>query len=281
MLERSNGHVGLSSRRRRKAIATALGIGIAALVSTPASAQDDDYASPDRPGIADGSEVVGSKRFQIESGMQLELRNENGARDRTIYVPTLLRLGLTDRFEARIETNAYNWERVRDPATGVTRSRGGAPVSFGAKYQLLDRQGSAHPAVGVIGRIFPPSGSGDFRTDHWTGDFRVAADWDFAPKLSLNPNIGVAFDEDDEGRPYRAALLALTLSYNPTKQLGLFIDTGEQFPERKNGRSSAIVDAGIAYLPAKDLQLDLSAGTRVAGDTAPHPFVSAGISKRF
>ena len=271
--------VATAARFREAALLAATGL--VAFASAPAHAQDEDYANPDRPGIADGSEVVGVKRFQIETGLQLELRNENGSKDRTLFIPTLLRLGLTDKFEARIETNGYNWERTRDPGSDVMHTDGSAPVSVGAKYQFIERQGAAQPSVGLIGRVFPPSGSGDFRTEHWTGDLRVAADWDFAPKLSLNPNVGVAFNEDDQGRPYTAALFAMTLNFNPTKQLNLFIDTGEQFPERKNGRSSAIVDAGIAYLPTKDLQLDVSAGTRVAGDMAPHPFVSAGISKRF
>ena len=42
-----------------------------------------------------------------------------------------------------------------------------------------------------------------------------------------------------------------------------------------------IYDAGVAYIVGHDIQLDLSVGTGAAGLTPPHPFVSAGISKRF
>lgn len=247
-----------------------------------ASAQaDDDYANPDRPGIADGSEVIGAKRFQIETGLQIELRNEDGSKDRTIFLPTLFRVGLSDKFEVRVESNGYNWERSRDQGEDATQSRGWSPVSIGAKYQIQKRDGARQPAIGVIGRLFPPSGSGDFRSDHWIGDLRLAADWDFAPKLSLNPNVGVGHYEDDHGRAFNTGLLAVTLNYNPSKQLNFFVDTGEQFPEQRNGHASAIVDAGVAYLPTKNLQLDLSVGTRVAGVIGPHPFFSAGISRRF
>ncbi len=249
--------------------------------SAAIAADDDDYANPDRPGIADGSNVVGKGHFQIETGIQVELRNGDGVHDRTTFVPSLFRIGISDRFEARIETNAYIWERTRDPLNGTVHTEGSAPISVGMKYHLLEGQGASQPSLGVIARVFPPSGSGDFKTDHWTGDLRLAADWDFAPKLSLNPNVGVAVNEDGQGRSYAAALFAITLSYNPTKQLNFFVDTGEQFPEQKNGRASAIVDAGIAYMVNKDVQLDLSTGTRASGLTGPHPFLSAGISKRF
>lgn len=160
--------------------------------SAALAADDEDYGNPDRPGIADGSNVVGKGRFQIETGVQVELRNADGVHDRTMFVPSLFRIGISDRFEARIETNAYGWQRTRDPLNGTVHTEGGAPISVGMKYHLLEGEGASQPSLGVIARVFPPSGSGDFKTDHWTGDLRLAADWDFAPKLSLNPNVGVA-----------------------------------------------------------------------------------------
>lgn len=63
----------------------------------------DDYINPDRPGIADGSNVVGGEHFQVETGIQQELRN--GGHDRTRLVPTLLRLGIDDNWELRAESN--------------------------------------------------------------------------------------------------------------------------------------------------------------------------------
>ena len=44
-------------------------------LSCPALADD---ANPDRPGIADGSSVVGASRFQVESGVQREQRHGGG-----------------------------------------------------------------------------------------------------------------------------------------------------------------------------------------------------------
>src|SRR5215510_9097344 len=84
---------------RRILITTTVGV----FLSVPASAQtpgptdqaqiaaEPDLINPDRPGIADGSTVVGSKTFQVESGIQLEFRRAGESREHTFFVPTLLR----------------------------------------------------------------------------------------------------------------------------------------------------------------------------------------------
>src|ERR687884_234986 len=59
------------------------------------SADDDqDLINADRPGIADGSTVVGPKTFQLESGIQQEFRRSGSIREHTFFVPTLLRFGI-------------------------------------------------------------------------------------------------------------------------------------------------------------------------------------------
>jgi hypothetical protein len=251
----------------------AIPILLLAAIAAPALAEED-YASPDRPGIADSSAVVGAGRFQVEAGLQDALGDEGGVHDRQLSTPLLLRLGLSDRFEARVESEGHVWERASDPAAGVVHAEGWAPVSVGFKYRL--REGA-----GVIVRLFPASGSGGFGTGHVTGDVRLAADWDLGHGLSLNPNLGLARYEDDQGRAFAAGLFAMTFSYAPSQRFSLFVDTAEQVPEVKDGRASAVVDGGLAWMLNRDVQVDLSVGTGVAGLTPPHPFFGAGISKRF
>jgi hypothetical protein len=72
--------------------------------------------------------------------------------------------------------------------------------------------GSKRPSVGAIVRVFPPSGSGNSRNNRTTGDFRLAADWNFAEKWSLNPNSGVGVYQDQSSRTYAAGLFAATLN---------------------------------------------------------------------
>jgi hypothetical protein len=82
-------------------------------------------------------------------------------------------------------------------------------------------------SLGTIVRVFPAWGTSEFRPQHTTGDIRLVADWKLTPdKLSLNPNIGIARYEDDEGKLFTTGLYALTLSYQPTEHWNPFIDVG-------------------------------------------------------
>ncbi|MDQ2819680.1 MAG: transporter [Pseudomonadota bacterium] len=228
----------------------------------------DDDANPDRPGIADGSSVVGAGRFQMESGLQREWRSD----DRLTYVPTLLRFGIDDHWEARVEGNVYGWQG---------HDVGAMPVSLGVKYNVQSSDDDGRPGYGVIARVFPRSGSDTFGTHRVTADVRLVADFALSPKWSLNPNIGVAAEEDGDGHQYNTGLFALTLGYAANKRLNVFIDTGMQSREQRHGGRQVIVDTGLAYMLTSDVQLDASVGRGVHGVTPPHKYASAGVSVRF
>ena len=70
-------------------------------MSCLAFAQSTDLIDADRPGLADTSTVIGRGRIQIESGLQWETNDG----EHSFFFPTLFRVGLSDRFEARLEGN--------------------------------------------------------------------------------------------------------------------------------------------------------------------------------
>ncbi|HEU4752694.1 MAG TPA: transporter, partial [Armatimonadota bacterium] len=229
--------------------------------------------NPDRPGIADGSQVVGPGTFQAEIGLQREYRRRGRADERSLFVPALFRYGLDDRWEARIESDGYSRSRTFSPAAGVEKTSGYSPVSLGAKYHFQDaKPGNGRLSLGAILRLFPASGSSDFRTRHATGDLRLTADWSPSDRWAVNPNLGVALYEDGAGRAFAAGLGALTITYNPAKRLQPWIDAGVVGPEERSGRPSLILDGGVTYLIEQSTQLDFGVGTGLAGRTSPHPF---------
>jgi hypothetical protein len=239
----------------------------------------EDPINADRPGFAEGSSVVGKGRAQVEAGVQQEYRRDSGSRVRTLSVPTLLRFGVAEQAELRVEGNTYTRENEGSPGAAGQRSEGIAPTSLGMKLRLPDAGGSQGTAA--IVRYFPRSGTGNFRSNHATGDFRLLGDWELAPNWSFNPNLGVGFYEDDAQRRYTTGLLAATLGYDVSKGINLFVDTALQLPEARSGGVGAILDVGATYLVGRDLQLDFSAGTRIAGTTFPRRFLSLGVSRRF
>lgn len=235
-----------------------------------------DYLGSDRPGIADSSEVVGPGRWQMETGLAREARRSGEDLDRKVFVPTLLRLGLYEHWEVRLESDVHAWMRDSDSV----RTEAYAPFSVGFKYRFMEAAG-AGPSLAAIARITPPSGSKRLRTRRTTADLRVTADWELSGRWSLNPNIGWAIDEDDEGRRFSAALFAITLAYKPVRKLELFVDTGAQKPEARGAGSAVVYNAGIAYLVSRDIQVDLSVGVHGTGSTPPRSFVATGLSIRF
>lgn len=233
-------------------------IGPAALAQAPQA----DLMNPDRPGIADGSAVVGRGIFQIEAGLE----RDHDAGDRSIATPLLLRYGFNKSFEMRVEGNGY---------VHANGGSGFAPLSIGAKCHFLDA-----PSLGIIARLFPPSGTGAQRSHATTGDVRFAADINLGEKWALNPNIGVASQDDGAGH-FTAGLAALTLQYNISDRANVFVDGASQSPEERGGGASLVLDAGTAWIVGSNTQFDISAGWRARGAKPPNLFLAAGISRRF
>jgi hypothetical protein len=212
---------------------------LALLVATGAFAQSDDLINPDRPGIADGSATIGRGRFQIETGAE----RDDASDSRTLTTPTLVRYGVSEALELRVEGEGWQHE-LGDGSSWQ-------PASIGLKYHFFDK-----PSLGVIARVFP--------TEH-EGDVRLAADIDLNEHWSLNPNVGV---------DRHSATAALTVQYNLSKRLNVFVDGGAE-------RSSLLLDTGVAWIIGRDTQLDASVGWGAHGADNPNVFFSAGISRRF
>jgi hypothetical protein len=232
------------------------------LSGSAAFAQQADLINADRPGIADSSAVVGPGIFQIEAGLE---RDHDGA-DRSIATPLLLRYGISKEFEMRVEGNGY---------VHANGANGFAPLSIGAKYHFHDA-----PSLGIIARLFPPSGTGAQRSHATTADVRLAADIDLGGKWSINPNIGVASLDDGAAR-FASGLAALTVQYSLSERANVFVDGAVQSPEERRGGAAVVIDAGTAWIAGRDTQFDISAGWRVRGSAAPNVFLAAGISRRF
>lgn len=242
----------------------------AALLFAAATLPAQEPINADRPGIADGSQSVGRGVFQAELGVE----RDHFVDDDAYYefsTPLLLRYGLTAPLELRIEGNGYGYATESD----VFRASGWTPLSIGVKYHFLDK-----PSLGVIARYFPASGTHGFKSEHPSADLRLAGDVDLNEKWSLNPNVGVVTRDDGDGR-FTAALAALTLQYNVTKKVNVFVDGALQSPEGRGGSAAVIADTGAVWIVGNDTQLDVEVGWGAHGQSPPNVFVGAGISRRF
>lgn len=261
---------------------------VAALValcgSAAAYAAEPEAAEPistDRPDISESSNVVGRGRFQIETGVQRAYKRGGNRNENTFTTPTLLRWGLDNRWEARLETEGYT--RFRSSGTGgLMRTSGLSPLAPGVKYHIQDpREGSSRPSLGAIFHLSVPSGSSSFRANHLAGDLKLAADFELGYDWSLGTNFGLLVDRDDRGETFVAGLATASLSHPLTERLRAYAELALNGAAERPLTETVIVDGGFTYLLNLDTQLDVALGTDLSGRTSPDLFWTVGFSRRF
>src|SRR5690348_15514488 len=90
------------TKRRLLSLSTVI---LCLLAAAGARAGDDEPISSDRPSVAESAQVVGKGRVQLETGPQWERQRDDALHTRTLSTPTLLRFGLGETSELRIETD--------------------------------------------------------------------------------------------------------------------------------------------------------------------------------
>jgi hypothetical protein len=237
---------------------TSLSILLAALcLPFVAHAGDDDVINPDRPDVTESSKVVGKGRFQIETGVEWDRQRDAALHERTVTTPTLLRIGVGESTELRIETDGRTIVHDSFPGTGQREVTAGyADTELGLKWQLAEQNGK-QPSLGVLLHAALPSGSRDLRGHGLRPSLLLAADWELAGGYSLSVMPGLGTDSDDDGARYGYGVLAASLSKEFKERLHGFVEVATpQIARAAHGGTQALLDFGVAYLVNKDVQVD-------------------------
>lgn len=255
--------------RKQGALAAALMLA----VSVPAWA-GDEAISPDRPGLAESSQVVGKGRFQLETSFARDRDGSGAAAVHTTTTPTLLRFGLSDALELRVETDGRTHAWSADGS-----ARGYADTELGIKWHVADAHGSA-PSVGILAHAALPTGSAEFRGAGVRPSLRVSSEWDLPADLSLAVMPGIAADTTDDGRRFTMGVFAVALTKAWTPQWHGFAElAAPRIARSRDGGNQVGVDGGLAYLADKDCQVDFSVG-RGLNRRTPELSWNVGVSFR-
>jgi hypothetical protein len=240
-------------KRHHHAIACLL----AGLSVLSAARADDDTINPDRPNVANSSQVVGSGRVQLETGLNWDRQRDPDAHLRTLTTPTLLRIGVADALELRLETDGRTIEHASDPSGGAHAvSAGWADFAAGVKWHLYDQDG-AKPSLGVIAELLLPTGSRALRGGGFRPTLEVPAEWDLGHDWSLAMMPGVGRDTDDAGSRYTYGVLAASVGKAFDERLHGFAEVAApQIAHAAHGGTQLQFDAGVSWLVNKDCQLD-------------------------
>lgn len=220
-----------------------------------APARAADPIATDRPDFVESSNVVGHGRLQVETSLAAERNSLDGVRDRSVATPTLLRYGISDTLELRLESDGRVRGRSTD-SSGVTRFNGSADASVGMKWHATDGGGSA-PSVGVLVHADLDSGSKDLRGSGVRPSVRVVGEWELPSDYSLGVMPGVSYEKNDAGDRFVNGIFGIVVGKTLSERLRSFAELSlPQIASRKNGGTQASLNTGVAYLINDNCQID-------------------------
>jgi hypothetical protein len=237
----------------------------------------------DGPDFVESSEVVGKGRFQFEADFTYERDHRNPARVTTFSTPTLLRFGVANTVELRVETEG--WMRVQTDGIGTAPGgtlTGTGNTAFGLKWHSQDRDRATNtPAVSWILHFEAPTGSDAFNGHGVAPSLRSVITWELPYDLALGFMPGIRYGSTPDGHRYASAIVGLVLNKQWTEKTRTFIEnSSSQIARAADGGVVMSWDVGAAYLVTNDWQIGFRAGV-AANKNTPDKFVLFEVAGRF
>ncbi|HXV36937.1 MAG TPA: transporter [Myxococcota bacterium] len=253
-----------------------LGLALAcALLAADAAAQS---FSADRPGISNPPHVLKPGEAQLEGGLELARETDGDAPNtRTLTAPgATLRVGVLPFLEARALVDGLIVE-MRDGSPDRTSA---SDFALGARARLLDQSG-VRPATALDFNLSLPTGSRAVSSDGVDPSGAFLFEWALPGRCTLDVNLGLGSLSLGAGSSRRAFQVAPSASLGVAigERASAFVEYFATLSDRSLDDDHG-VDAGFAWLAARNLQLDVSAGAGLS-DAAPDYFVSVGAAWRF
>jgi len=236
-----------------------LAIGTLLCLMMCSAARAEEPIATDRPDFVESSDTVGRGRFQIETSIAFERDRRADFSSRVRSTPTLLRYGVSEDWELRLESDGAIRQRLNESGIG-SRQRGTADLAVGAKWHWRDGdEASGAPGLAWLVHVDLDSGSAAYRGQGLRPSLRMVAEWELAGGWSAGLMPGIYRDRNENGKHFTGAILAAVLGKSLTEQLRGFVElSGQQLTSEKNGGKLITFDTGLAYLLTNTLQLDLA-----------------------
>ena len=239
-----------------------------------AASQEAESLVTDRPDFTESASVPGGGRIQVEGGWTVE--GDDDARAHSLG-EVLIRIGVGDRFEARIEP--LTWISV-DGGDGTDDVDGLDDAGIGFKAMLLDARPPGVPAAAFLLGTTRPTGDDEIGEDGWQPEARLALGWDLSELWSLGANLGWGRPEED-GERFDQALGSVALGRSLGERLGAFVELYGLAPAGAQGDEDAgYLDGGLTLAFGPDAQLDARAGAGLT-DAAADWFFGIGFARRW
>jgi hypothetical protein len=253
----------------------ALACALALVAARGAAAAEGDALDPDRPDVSSSARTVGAGRVQLETGVLAERTRLAGApTERRLAAEMLLRIGLGEHLELRVDGEPIVRLRGADDATDVGDFR------IGAKWRFFDG-GDGAPMLALVPSVKLPTAPTPIGSGKADYAVVLVASFELPADFALDANAGLA--ANGQTRPSGHLLQAL-VSASLSRKLGPALNAfGEVFYDSReewSGRDQVGIDAGVVWTVRPNIALDAAVGTSLYG-RVPDVFVRAGGSVRF
>lgn len=249
---------------------------------TPARAHDqsDGVIATDRPDFVESSAVVGKGAVQVETSVAYERSRQNGV-ERATSTPTLLRFGVADTLEVRVESDGlmHHWSRMPADPSRNSDQRGMADSSLGLKWHARDGdEDKGVASLGVLLHVDLPTGARAVRADGPRPSLRGVAEWELPHELSLGVMPGLASERNDGGQRFTSGIFAVVLGKAWTPAWRSFVEvSAPRIAHASDGGSQVSFDVGGAYLINRRCQIDAAISRGLNRNTADVS-VTVGLS---
>ena len=256
---------------RSLAVCAALAFGASVAV-----AEESARIQTDRPSVSNSASTVPPGALQIEGGVEYSLSRVSGGSDeRQFVLSAMLRAGLTDRLEVRLDGAPL--VRLR----GVENDTGFGDPTLGVKYRFLDaREGGWWPSLGLLPFVKLPIARAPIGSERVDFGLTGLASVDLPWQVGLDANAGLSAI----GQSKRDAfLLQEVASASLSRQLGgrwsTYVEIFYSSPAERGAHDIVGLDAGIQFFLTPRVALDAAAETSFGGPSPDYAF-RAGVSVR-
>lgn len=242
----------------------------------------------DHPDFVQSATTLSPGIFQIETSVKQE--REEG--EDVLMTPTLLRLGVAEHLEFRMETNGWaklsanghgSDEALAESIEGEDEEGGDesgmTDLSLGLKLNLSEAE-EGRPATAVLLDVLLPSGDDAFKGHGARPSLRVVAEWELGEHWSTGIMPGIKRENEGEGA-YTAGIFGAMLMHHWNENVRTSIEIAlPQIASDDHGGTEALAELGTAWRVSENLQLDAAVGAGLNDDSPDHE-ISLGLSMRF
>lgn len=242
----------------------------------PVLSQTAERISTDRPDFVEAAATVGKGRIQVETSVALSDMSLGGIDVTTWTTPTLIRVGVSEVLELRLESD---WLVRAEETVGAGSSNtvtGVADVALGLKWHLTEQR-RGKPAMAILVHADLPTGSGDTGSPGTRPSLRVTGEWDLGNEVGLGVMPGIRSDRAGPDR-FVSGIFGVVIGKGWTPRFASFVELAlEQIASDSHGGTLGWVGFGATYRVAAFWQLD-TAFSFGLNDRSTDVGVTVGIS---